>query len=131
MEGSPDHVVDAAFLRSRVEELEDELRLRVEDVVRLDRELRHARADVTVKDEYITVLNREADKLQKIRDLLGRVPFGSHIAQVFEGQLRVGPEDRPALVERAKVTYSVTARRARSRGGRIKRRVLGSGHPEH
>jgi hypothetical protein len=129
MEGSSEDVADAGMLRARVAELEEELRLRMGQVTRLDRELRHARAEVTVKDEFISVLNVEADKFQKVRDLLGRVPYGSKVAGVFEQQLRVGPDARPTLAARAKVTSSVAARRARSRAGRLKRRVMGSVRP--
>jgi len=112
-----------------VAELEEELRLRMTEVRRLDLELRHLRADVVVKDEFIAVLNVEADKVQKIRDLLGRVPFGSHIAQGLEKQLRVGPDARPALADRVRSTASVGARRARSRAGRMKRRLMASSRP--
>jgi hypothetical protein len=128
MEGSPDDVADAPILRARVTELEQELLLRVGDVSRLDRELRHARADVIVKDEFIASLNLEADKLQRIRDLLGKVPFGSHAAQALEGQLRVESSPRPALAARIRITYSTATRRARSIAGRLKRRVMGSDH---
>jgi hypothetical protein len=129
MEGAPNDLVDAASLGARLAELEQELRLRMAEVTRLDRELRHARADVTVKDEFIAALTLEADKLQRIRDLLGRVPYGSHIAQTFEGQLRVPSQPRPSLAARARRAISVAARRARSRAGRLKRLVVGSDHP--
>lgn len=128
MEGSPDDVAGAPILRARVTELEQELRLRMEDVTRLDRELRLARADVMVKDEYIAMLNTEADKLQRIRDLMGRVPFGSRAAQTLEGQLRVESNPRPTLAARVRISYSAAARRARSLAGRLKRRLLGSDH---
>jgi hypothetical protein len=98
------------------------------DVTRLDRELRHSRADVAIKDEYIAALNLEADKLQKIRDLVGRVPFGSLMVQAIEEQARVGPNPGPRLVDQARVSSSVAARRARSRAGRLKRQVMGSRH---
>ncbi len=129
MEGSLDDVADAGALRARVEELEQELRLRMGDVTRLDRELRLARADVTIKDEYIAALNLEADKLQKIRDLIGRVPFGPYVIHAFEEQLHVGPDARPRLVDQARVSSSVAARRARSGAGRLKRQVMGSRQP--
>lgn len=129
MEGSLDDVADAGALRARVAELEQELRLRMGDVNRLDRELRLARADVTVKDEYIAALNLEADKLQKIRDLVGRVPLGTYAIHAFEQQLRVGPDARPRLVDQARVSSSVAARRARSGAGRLKRQVMGSRPP--
>ncbi len=129
MEGSLDDVADAGALRARVGELEQELRLRMGDVTRLDRELRLARADVAVKDEYIAALNLEADKLQKIRDVFGRVPFGPHVVHALEVQLRVGPDARPRLVDRARVSSSVAARRARSGAGRVKRHVMSYRQP--
>lgn len=121
-------MTDAGVLRARLAELEQELRLRMGDVTRLDRELRHSRADVAIKDEYIAALNLEADKLQKIRDLVGRVPFGSLMVQAIEEQARVGPNPGPRLVDQARVSSSVAARRARSRAGRLKRQVMGSRH---
>jgi len=128
MEGSLDDVADAGVLRARVVELEQELRLRMGDVTRLDRELRLSRADVTIKDEYIAALNLEADKLQKIRDLIGRFPFGPYVVHALEEQLRVGPDVRPRLVDQARISSSVAARRARSRAGRLKRQVMSSRH---
>jgi hypothetical protein len=129
MEGSSDDGADAEVLRAQLAEFEQELRLRMGDVTRLDLELRYARADVAIKDEYIAALSLEADKLQKIRNLVARVPLGSHVVEAFERQLRVGPDARPTLVAQAKVTSSATARRARSRAGRLKRQVMGSRHP--
>ena len=130
MEGSLDDVADAGALRARVGELEQELRLRMGDVTRLDRELRLARADVAVKDEYIAALNLEADKLQKIRDLVRtgavREPTSS---MPSKQQLRVGPDARPRLVDQARVSSSVAARRARSGAGRVKRQVMSYRHP--
>jgi hypothetical protein len=128
MEGSRDDVADMRILRARVVELEEELRLRIGDVTRLDRELRHARADVTVKDEFIAALNQEADRVQKIRGLFGRVPYGSHILLALEGHVRVGADPRPTLTTRARVVAAKAARRARSRAGRLKRQVMGSDH---
>lgn len=123
MEGSADGVVDPGLLRARVAELQQELRLRTGEVARLHSELRHARADVVVKDEYIAALTTEADKLERIRELLGRVPYGSHMAQAFEGHLRIGPDVGPTVAARARDTTSQGARRAQSAAGRLKRRA--------
>ena len=120
---------DAVYLRLRVDELEGELHSRMNEVIRLDRELRHARADVVVKDEYLAVLNAEADKLQRIRDLVARVPFGSSLVQSFDGRPRL-PDQEP-LAKRVRLTYGVTVRRARAQVGRVKRRVLGVGQPDY
>jgi len=113
MAGLPDDASDPGQLQARLAELEHELRLRMDDVVRLDRELRHAHEDVAVKDEYIRQLSAEADTLDRIRALLGRVPFGLRIRSLFEGRLgfdaakprepsgRVRPS-RPAMSQRAR-----------------------------
>ena len=129
MEGTPDQGADAAYLRSRVGELEEALRLRMDEVVRLERELRHARADAVVRDEYLAVLNAEADKLQRIRDLAARVPFGSSAARLFEDRPPDGGGPKPALTDRVRAHYVVTVRRARATAGRVKRRVLGTEQP--
>jgi hypothetical protein len=119
MEGSPNGVADAGMLQARVAELEQELRLRMAEVTRLHRELRHARADVAVKDEYISVLSVEADKLQRVREQMGRVPYGSRVGRVVEAHLGVGPDAAPSVADQARSS----AQRARTEVGRAKRGV--------
>ena len=94
MAEAPDHRVEYEQLQARVIELENELRLRMGDVNRLDRELRHSRADVAVKDEYIAQLSREADVLQSIRDLIARIPFGLRITLLIERRSGLGQAPR-------------------------------------
>jgi len=129
MQGKTGVRADAVYLRSRVDELEGELQRRMDDVIRLDRELRHARADGVVKDEYLAVLDAEAHKLQRIRELVAKVPFGSWLVRSFDGRPR--HPDQELLAERVRVTYKMTLRRTRARAGRIKRLVLGVGEPDH
>jgi hypothetical protein len=117
MEGSPNGVSDAGLLQARVAELEQELQLRMAEVTRLHRELRHARADVAVKDDYISVLSVEADKLQRIREQMGRVPYGSRVGRVVESHLGVGPDAAPSIADQARTS----AQRARTEAGRVKR----------
>jgi hypothetical protein len=117
MEGSPNGAADAGLLQARVAELEQELRLRMAEVSRLHRELRHARSDVAVKDEYISVLTVEADKLQRIREQMGRVPYGSQVGRLVESHLGVGPDAAPSFADQARST----ADRARTEAGRVKR----------
>lgn len=120
-----DGVVDPGLLRARVVELEQELRLRMDELTRLHTELRHARADVAVKDEYIAMLTVEADKLAKIRKVIRRVPYGPRVATVLEEQLGVDPDARPTWAARTRAATLRGARRARSAAGRTKRRLLG------
>ena len=116
MEGSSNGVADAGLLKARVAELEQELRLRMAEVIRLHRELRHVRSDLAVKDEYIAVLSMEADKLQRIREQVGRVPYGSKVGRAVEAHLGVGPDAAPSFAEQAQST----AQRARIEAGRVK-----------
>jgi hypothetical protein len=95
MTDAPDHHLEYEQLQSRVIELENELRLRMGDVNRLDRELRHSRADVAVKDEYIAQLSREADVLQSIRNLIAKIPFGLRITVLIEQRVGLGRDSRP------------------------------------
>lgn len=128
MEGSPPDVTDPEVLQARTSELEDELRLRMAELRRLHDELAHLRADAVVKDRYIAVLSGEADKLQRVRDLVARMPLGSRLARSIESQLGErlddGPVGTPAPSVRVRTTGATYARRARSLAGRIKRRLL-------
>ena len=127
MAGVPDDVYDPGHLRARLAELEHELHLRMEDVIRLDRELRHAHEDISVKDEYIRQLAAEADTLDRIRALLGRVPFGLRIRTLLEARLGFGAaKPREPSVRRRASTSEVT-RRARSQAGRAVRRLAPDG----
>jgi hypothetical protein len=130
MAGVPDDVYDPGQLRARLAELEHELRLRMDDVIRLDRELRHAHDDIAVKDEYIQQLAAEADTLDRIRALLGRLPFGLRIRALLEGRLGFGaakpsePSEQPA---RPRDPTSGASRRARSQAARAVHRLAPNG----
>jgi hypothetical protein len=129
MEGSVDDVAEARLLRARVSELEGELRLRMEELSRLDRELRHARADVTVKDEFIAELTFDADSFQRLRNLLGRLPYGAHLVVAFDRRLRAAPGSRALWAELARTSARARARSARLVAGRVKRHVAGTLRP--
>jgi hypothetical protein len=50
---------DTRSLQSRVQDLEQELRLRMQELGQLERELRSAKADLAVKDDFIEHLHLE------------------------------------------------------------------------
>jgi hypothetical protein len=127
MAGVPDDVYDPGQLRARLAELEHELHLRMDDVIRLDRELRHAHEDIAVKDEYIQQLTAEADTLDRIRALLGRLPFGLRIRAVLEGRLGFGPAKPSEPSGRARPSTSEATRRARSQAARAVHRLAPDG----
>jgi FtsZ-binding cell division protein ZapB len=127
MAGVPDDVYDAGQLRARLAELEHELQLRMDDVTRLDRELRHAHDDIAVKNEFIQQLSAEADTLDRIRALLGRLPFGLRIRALVEGRLGFGgakPSQPPAG---PRAPTAEATRRARSQAVRAVHRLAPQG----
>jgi hypothetical protein len=127
MAGVPDDVYDPGQLRARLVELEHELHLRMDEVIRLDRELRHAHDDIAVKNEYIQQLTAEADTLDRIRALLGRLPFGLRIRALLEGRLGFGaakPSEQPV---RPRAPTSEATRRARSQAARAVHRLAPHG----
>jgi len=127
MAGVPDDVYDAGQLRARLAELEHELRLRMDDVTRLDRELRHAHDDLAVKNEFIQQLSAEADTLDRIRALLGRLPFGRRIRALLQRRLGFGsatPGEPPAA---PRPPTSEATRRARSQAARAVHRLAPQG----
>lgn len=127
MADAPEHGLDEGQLRARVVELEHELRLRMGDVNRLDRELRHTRADVTVKDEFIAQLSREADKLQSIRDLMGRLPFGLRITSLVDRRIGARPDAHGESVVRSRKVEPVEVGRRRSEARRAVGRLAPHG----
>lgn len=127
MAGVPDDVYDPGQLRARLAELEHELHLRMDDVIRLDRELRHAHDDIAVKDEYIQQLTAEADTLDRIRALLGRLPFGLRIRALLEGRLGFGAAKQSEPSGQARPSKSAMTRRARSQAALAVHRLAPSG----
>jgi hypothetical protein len=127
MAGVPDDVDDPGQLRARLAELEHELHLRMDDIIRLDRELRHAHEDISVKDEYIRQLAAEADTLDRIRALLGRLPFGLRLRARLEGRLGFGATTPREQVVGPRASTSEATRRARSQAARAVHRLAPDG----
>jgi hypothetical protein len=127
MAGVPDDVYDPGQLQARLAELEHELHLRMDDVVRLDRELRHAHDDIAVKNEYIQQLSAEADTLDRIRALVGRLPFGLRIRALLERRLGFGGVKSGQPPVRPPAPTSEATRRARSQAARAVHRLAPHG----
>jgi hypothetical protein len=127
MAGVPEDVYDPGQLPARLAELEHELHLRMDDVIRLDRELRAAHDDLAVKNEYIRQLTAEADTLDRIRALLGRLPFGLRIRALLEGHLGFGAAKPSQPPVRPPAPTTGATRRARSQAARAVHRLAPQG----
>ncbi|HEY5098408.1 MAG TPA: hypothetical protein VII46_10180 [Acidimicrobiales bacterium] len=127
MAGVPDDVYDPGQLPARLAELEHELQLRMDDVIRLDRELRHAHDDIAVKNEFIQQLTAEADTLDRIRALLGRLPFGLRLRALLEGRLGFGAAKPSAKPVGPRAPTSEATQRARAQAARAVHRLAPQG----